>query len=34
MTAPSVSVVVNNHDDGRFLGAAIDSALAQTHPEV
>ena len=28
------SVVVNNHNYGRFLRFAIDSALAQTHPEV
>jgi glycosyltransferase involved in cell wall biosynthesis len=28
------SVVVNNHNYGRFLGAAIDSALAQTHPHL
>src|SRR5579859_6087931 len=28
------SVVVNNHNYGRFLRAAIDSALAQTHSEV
>jgi glycosyltransferase involved in cell wall biosynthesis len=28
------SVVVNNHNYGRFLRAAIDSALAQTHPQV
>jgi glycosyltransferase involved in cell wall biosynthesis len=26
------SVVVNNYNYGRFLGAAIDSALSQTHP--
>ena len=29
--APLASVVVNNHNYGRFLRAAIDSALAQTH---
>ena len=34
MSAVTVSVVVNNRDYGRFLGAAIDSALAQTHPAV
>ena len=28
------SVVVTNHDYGRFVAAAIDSALAQTHPDV
>ena len=27
------SVIVNNHDYGRYLREAIDSALAQTHPE-
>ncbi|MCK6423634.1 MAG: glycosyltransferase [Burkholderiaceae bacterium] len=26
-----VSIVINNHNYGRFLGQAIDSALAQTH---
>ena len=31
MIPPLVSVVVNNHDYERFVGAAIDSALAQTH---
>jgi glycosyltransferase involved in cell wall biosynthesis len=29
---PSVSVVVNNYNYGRFLQAAIDSALAQAYP--
>src|SRR5215217_1250210 len=29
---PFVSVVVNNYNYGRFLGEAIDSALAQTYP--
>jgi hypothetical protein len=28
-----VSIVVNNHNYGRYLAQAIDSALAQTHPE-
>jgi glycosyltransferase involved in cell wall biosynthesis len=28
------SVVINNHNYGRYLRFAIDSALAQTHPEV
>lgn len=28
----AVDVVVNNHDYGRYLAAALDSALAQTHP--
>jgi hypothetical protein len=31
---PEVDIVVNNHDYGRFLGAAIESALDQTHPRV
>jgi glycosyltransferase involved in cell wall biosynthesis len=30
----SVDVVITNHNYGRFLAAAIDSALAQTHPGV
>ena len=30
---PFVSIVINNHNYGRFLTAAIDSALAQTYPE-
>jgi glycosyltransferase involved in cell wall biosynthesis len=30
----AVDVVVNNHDYGRYLAAAIDSALAQTYPRV
>src|SRR5215207_9122886 len=29
----SVSIVVNNYNYARFLGEAIDSALAQTHPD-
>ncbi len=29
-----VSIVVNNYNYGRFLGEAIDSALAQTHSQV
>src|ERR1043166_191328 len=28
------SVVINNHNYGRYLRDAIESALAQTHPEV
>jgi glycosyltransferase involved in cell wall biosynthesis len=28
----TVSIVINNYNYGRFLGVAIDSALAQTHP--
>ncbi len=31
---PLVSIVINNHDYGRFLAAAIDSALTQTHPRI
>lgn len=31
---PTVDVVVNNHNYARFLGAAIESALAQTHEHV
>ena len=30
----SVDVIINNHNYGRFLPAAIDSALAQTHDRV
>src|SRR5215212_2261626 len=29
---PSVSVVINNYNYGRFLGEAVDSALGQTYP--
>lgn len=29
-----VDVVITNHDYGRFVGAAVESALAQTHPGV
>ncbi|TAM79843.1 MAG: glycosyltransferase family 2 protein [Acidobacteria bacterium] len=29
---PLVSIIVNNYNYGRFLGEAIDSALAQTYP--
>jgi Glycosyl transferase family 2 len=29
-----VSITINNHNYARFLPAAIDSALAQTHPEI
>jgi glycosyltransferase involved in cell wall biosynthesis len=32
--APTVSIVVNNYNYGRFLRQAIDSALAQTYPAV
>jgi Glycosyl transferase family 2 len=32
--SPAVDIVVNNHDYGRYLGAAIDSALAQTYRDV
>jgi hypothetical protein len=38
MSAPAsgiaVDIVINNHDYGRFLGDAIESARAQTHDEV
>ena len=30
--SPIVSIIVNNYNYGRFLGEAIDSALAQTYP--
>ena len=33
-SGPSIDVVVNNYNYGRFLGAAVDSALAQNHPTV
>lgn len=33
-SAPSVDIVVTNHDYARFLPAAIESACAQTHPDV
>lgn len=29
---PLISIVINNHNYGRFLAAAIESALAQTYP--
>lgn len=29
----AVEVVVNNHDYGRYVAAAVDSALAQSHPD-
>ncbi len=32
MSLRTVSVVVNNYNYGRYLGAAVASALAQTHP--
>jgi glycosyltransferase involved in cell wall biosynthesis len=31
---PAVDIVVTNHNYARFLGEAIESACAQTHPEV
>jgi hypothetical protein len=31
---PLVSILINNYNYGRYLGAAIDSALAQTYPSV
>lgn len=30
----SIDVIVNNHNYGRFVGAAVDSALAQSHPNL
>ncbi|HYQ79507.1 MAG TPA: glycosyltransferase family A protein [Solirubrobacterales bacterium] len=33
-SAPSVDIVITNHNYGRFLPEAIESACAQTHPEV
>jgi hypothetical protein len=33
-TAPTVDVVIDNHNYGRFLRAAIDSALSQTYEHV
>jgi hypothetical protein len=32
MTPPLVSIVINSYNYGRFLGGAIESALAQTYP--
>jgi glycosyltransferase involved in cell wall biosynthesis len=34
MNARSVDIVIDNYNYGRYLGAAIDSALAQSHPSV
>ena len=31
MTAPLVSIIIDNYNYGRYLGAAIDSALAQDY---
>jgi glycosyltransferase involved in cell wall biosynthesis len=31
--AAAVDIVVNNYDYGRYLSVAVDSALAQTHPD-
>lgn len=31
---PTVSIIVNNYNYGRFVGQAIESALAQTYPKV
>jgi glycosyltransferase involved in cell wall biosynthesis len=30
----SVDIIVNNHNYGRYVAAAVDSALAQSHPQV
>jgi glycosyltransferase involved in cell wall biosynthesis len=32
--APAVDIVITNHNYGRYLGEAIESALGQTHPGV
>jgi glycosyltransferase involved in cell wall biosynthesis len=32
-TVPTASIVINNHNYERYLGSAIDSALAQRHPD-
>jgi glycosyltransferase involved in cell wall biosynthesis len=32
MASPLVSILINNHNYGRFVGAAIDSALGQHYP--
>ena len=34
MTAPHVSIIITNYNYGRFLKRAIDSALAQTYPDM
>ena len=34
MSAPLLSIIINNYNYGHFLGAAIDSALAQTYDHV
>jgi glycosyltransferase involved in cell wall biosynthesis len=33
-TVPSIDVVIDNYNYGRFLVDALESALAQTYPEV
>ena len=34
MSAICVTVLINNHNYGRYLQKAIDSALAQDHPDL
>ena len=34
LSGPLVSILINNYNYGRFLGAAIDSALEQAYPKV
>src|SRR5947209_447543 len=34
MTRPVLTIAINNHNYGRFLADAVDSALAQTYSEV
>jgi hypothetical protein len=34
MNAPKASIVITNYNYGRFIGRCIDSALAQSHPNI